>query len=1038
MIINFLTLHNFMSYADARLDLTPVSVACLTGLNGSGKSALLDAITWALWEQARASSEELVRLGQSEMWVDICFSLEGQVYRVRRSRQKSYGKSGAISGSRGNLDLQIYEGRQESWLAYHAGNKNGKNGKNGNNGEEASALKWTSLNASSMKETQKRLKELLHMDYETFISSVYLRQGKADEFTTRSANERKQVFADILGLSYFERLQDLCRQEARECKGRIQILEASLGAESEFERTYMQLIENQEELRAGFKSVEDNLNESNKELSQQEDTVSALRLLKVKEENKRARLKELHEDKESLRRSEEELLLQTGKLNKLMQESDSIKAGYGQFIECKTLVEELDLKAARHSDLWSKRMELRSRVAMAQGRMEVELEHLKALLKSKQTREIELAKSCKDKDKISEAYENYRALLQAELEMSRKRESFTALNSRQDELQSLIAESRVRLEAQIQQKEALIEELDELINAGNKLEADQISLKQELLLIDKYEAEFELVEEKGIKVKSQIESLKQQINQLQKHIRDNEEKMQELCRTPDLSNCPLCRAPIVDSKAVLDRYKEDGGNAEKEISDLENRIAGLTTERDSLRQQYSELRKRLSERKLLDMKIGQFNERKSAWERALANRDSLKSELEASKQMLSSNGFAPVEKESLIRVKAELAKLDFDPIVFSSFQAQMRAQRHLEFRYQQVQKDLKEQADLLEELPVLANRIEEMGRALAAGDFSPEERSEIESLDKSIAELSYDKNFHQRLKQQLAELMHFAEKAKEVERAQRELPDLERSQKEISSLVLFRKQEIERLEEELEDYATRLLKMPAEEEKLEALRKEQADLIKEKERLDKNMLLVQTQLHQLDADRTQLDTKKKQVADSINEMGEYAVLAEAFGKKGIQAIIIENVIPEIEVEANRILSRLSDNRMHLALLTQQRSRQGTPIETLEIIIADELGTRSYELYSGGEAFKVNFALRVAMSRLLARRAGAKLETLIIDEGFGSQDEYSRHKLIQAIASIQQDFARIIVVTHIGEVKDMFPVQIAVSKEEGVSRVALNV
>ena len=100
------------------------------------------------------------------------------------------------------------------------------------------------------------------------------------------------------------------------------------------------------------------------------------------------------------------------------------------------------------------------------------------------------------------------------------------------------------------------------------------------------------------------------------------------------------------------------------------------------------------------------------------------------------------------------------------------------------------------------------------------------------------------------------------------------------------------------------------------------------------------------------------------------------------------------------------------------------------------GTRAYELYSGGEAFRVNFALRVAMSRLLARRAGARLETLIIDEGFGSQDEHSRIKLIQAIASIKPDFARIIVVTHISEVKDMFPVQIAVSKEEGISKVAV--
>ncbi len=88
MILNSVHLHNFMSYADSTLDLNGIAVACLTGLNGAGKSAILDAVTWAIWEEARGSSDELVRLGEKEMWVEIAFSHEGQLYRVRRSRQR--------------------------------------------------------------------------------------------------------------------------------------------------------------------------------------------------------------------------------------------------------------------------------------------------------------------------------------------------------------------------------------------------------------------------------------------------------------------------------------------------------------------------------------------------------------------------------------------------------------------------------------------------------------------------------------------------------------------------------------------------------------------------------------------------------------------------------------------------------------------------------------------------------------------------------------------------------------------------------------
>ncbi len=181
-----------------------------------------------------------------------------------------------------------------------------------------------------------------------------------------------------------------------------------------------------------------------------------------------------------------------------------------------------------------------------------------------------------------------------------------------------------------------------------------------------------------------------------------------------------------------------------------------------------------------------------------------------------------------------------------------------------------------------------------------------------------------------------------------------------------------------------------------------------------------------------MNKKKDAQKELLHEREDYMLLSEAFGKKGIQALIIETAIPEIEAEANRVLARLSDNKMHVGLITQAKTKSGNNLETLEILIGDEVGTRNYELYSGGEAFKVNFALRIALSRLLARRAGARLETLIIDEGFGSQDENSREKLVKSIKAIQSDFAKILVITHIPDVREMFPVQIQVTKESGIS------
>ena len=128
--------------------------------------------------------------------------------------------------------------------------------------------------------------------------------------------------------------------------------------------------------------------------------------------------------------------------------------------------------------------------------------------------------------------------------------------------------------------------------------------------------------------------------------------------------------------------------------------------------------------------------------------------------------------------------------------------------------------------------------------------------------------------------------------------------------------------------------------------------------------------------------------------------------------------------------------MNVKFESQRETQKGDLIEALDIKIADELGTRNYELFSGGEAFRINFAIRIALSRLLARRAGAPLPTLIIDEGFGTQDAVGIEKLREAITAIQDDFEKILVITHIEELRDAFPARIDVVKMPDGSVISL--
>ena len=169
-----------------------------------------------------------------------------------------------------------------------------------------------------------------------------------------------------------------------------------------------------------------------------------------------------------------------------------------------------------------------------------------------------------------------------------------------------------------------------------------------------------------------------------------------------------------------------------------------------------------------------------------------------------------------------------------------------------------------------------------------------------------------------------------------------------------------------------------------------------------------------------LDTLSKEIED-------YKAISTALGKDGIQALLIEDAIPEIENEANILLGRMTDNQSHIIIESLKDLKSGGTKETLDIKISDPLGLRPYELFSGGEAFKIDFALRIAISKLLARRAGASLQTLIIDEGFGSQDEEGLAHIMNIIYKIQEDFEKIIVVSHLNSMKEQFPVHFLVHK-----------
>jgi len=182
-----LSLHNFMCYRDnvPPLSFNGIHTACISGDNGNGKSTLVDAITWALWGKTRAKSDDdLIHLGQTEMGVEFDFAIGGQPYRIIRkhARPKKYGGQG-----RTLLELQI-----------------------------ASEDGFRTITGNTITQTQQAIIDILHMEYQTFVNSALLLQGRADAFTVKRPLERKQVLADILGLSFYDELAERAKNRGKE------------------------------------------------------------------------------------------------------------------------------------------------------------------------------------------------------------------------------------------------------------------------------------------------------------------------------------------------------------------------------------------------------------------------------------------------------------------------------------------------------------------------------------------------------------------------------------------------------------------------------------------------------------------------------------------------------------------------------------------------------------------------------------------------------------------------------------------------------
>ena len=842
-----LQLKNFMSYGEGvpPLELAGIRLACPSGDNGNGKTALLDAMTWALFDACRAKTkEDVIRMGANNCGVIFEFLVENTRYRIdRRISRKTSGSGG---GSQWELQVR----REDN--------------------------SWHPLSGTTQKDTQEKIVSLLHMDYDTFLATAYLAQGRADEFARATPNKRKEVLADILDLSRYDRLEEMAKEREKDAKEK----------ETDLNRTLLSIaatLENRDRYEMALEEA-------------------------------------------------------TRRLHAASLERDRLQ---GERLNIATAVERLDIFEQRARNLEDKITQAEEQNAEDQATIAALLPRVaQAQALVERAGEIEAAN--RQLTELQAEVHRLEAIFNLALELGR----------RCGDLERLVRTEEAKLSNERYQKHCQIEELERDLPTLTDLQRQIETLKDNLLVFGNVEVAL-----------SENEAARQSLDDLMAELKDRNaaaqhtdtalQKRIEMLRSSNTTLCDYCGQTVPEGKreqAIAEAQSEREVNEQVwktiklEARTIKQKLDAVKSQQDTLLRQRQAKAEQETQIRLYTQQVTRLEERVRLLPKTIAERDALD-------ERLRQRNFLVAEQEQLAQLSGEREKAE-------AVHAPLEVARANRNALQNAPRDLD---------------------ALHAA------RIVLETEPPRIAELEA------KVQKRVGQIAAAQQQVTKARSESTELPALKQTLANYEAQITQAIDTVQRVDREIGQLTGQLENCHEQERKKLVYQAEMTEVIKQRDL--------------------------------------YRELAGAFGKKGVQALIIENALPEIIRYANELLAKLSNDSMQVDLRTtrEARSKGGGTIETLDIIITDEMGTRPYEMFSGGEAFRVNFALRVALSRVLATRAGAPLQTLIVDEGFGTQDPRGREAITEALVAIQDYFQLILCITHIDEIKEAFQTKIEVTK-----------
>ncbi len=1026
---------NFLTYGEAdgggpiEFDFEGSRLWSISGNNGSGKSAVFDAITYALFGRHRGGATgdgRLIRKGARQCEATFEFRSDGHLYRVRRTVARRTGRQQQEAKER---QAARFDPDSGEWVPVPGTDS------------DAALGRW--------------VQELLGLGYDTFVTSVLLRQGESDRFITARDAERFDILRQLLGLQAYQRLEELARASAREARAGADALERQLGAAPAFDPADLEGAE------AALAAAEAGLRDSQSAYAQAQALLSDARTfadLAAQVEECQRRLAEV-----------ERLLADAERIRACYEEWQAIKAGVPALDEAlaelraaasASAAAEEARQAALAVDLEALEEEARQSGAAAAGAERV-AGAADDSLNACRRRLAELRPALRDIDELAQARGQAERLRADIARLSRELESMPAVREQHERL-SAIARGMPAMEALVAARKALGEAESAAAEAGSPE-----GWRRE---VERLAAEASAADTRSRQAERRLRAADQQLARAEAALEQARGQLVARQQARDEAVCSRCGQPV-DPEHIARELRD----AEAAVTEAGKRLAEAQAGHEQAQGEEEEARQALAASQAAEQearerlrnaeqRAEQAAQARSRLDEAVTAASDLPDDLcrvvagaplpEAERALADARGQASALPQATAELNRLLGLRGQADALDKALQEQEERIAELAARYPpQVEQQARAEAERLRsEEPRLEAAAEEARRAWreareraeAARRRLEEGRLRRQQLEGDAARLEQSASGGRSQAAVRLQPVHEDWRRRALALDGSLLPELLRRRDELAGID-EQHQALERADDERREQNARRRELDR-----------SVDRIPQKHRLPVGEAerAVEENTGEMQARQSERDEafRRLQALEHARELRQrlegdlretqrlrvrFGRLADLLGRGGLQARLVDEALAGITLLANETLARISGGQLRLQLSRQARLPDGQAdargneeiaIRARDLASADEpLDT---QFLSGSQRFRTSVAIAAAIGQYVAGSQGSAIRSLIIDEGFGSLDAQGRQEMIEELRNLSQLMDRIIVVSHQEDFQDrtLFPTGFILRKE----------